>query len=376
MQRCYFLILLFIFSFISFSSAQEKTRTDKGTLNGANYTILFPDEYQNKLVVFAHGYSAPGSPLFLEGERFKEMAKPFLERGFAFAASEYAHQGFALAQGVDDSENLREYFWEQYQKPDSTFMTGMSMGGGIALAMMENFSESYTGALAMCPLSGNAYLQTRKEFDLRVLFEYLFPGIVTPITEILDEKSAFEPISMANMGHAMTKINSALDHDPQTAQALARKFQIAKGDIGFTLLFGEAVLRDITLKCHGNPFDNTNTIYTGFEQDWEINKNIMRIAATANAQEVFGKYIRNGNIGKPVVLMHTIYDQLIPADPYGETSFEEMVRLKGKSDLLSVKICNGQGHCRFTPDEIGKAFDALRNWVQTGTKASSGVMEN
>jgi alpha-beta hydrolase superfamily lysophospholipase len=31
-------------------------------------------------------------------------------------------------------------------------MTGQSMGGGVALTIMENFSKNYNGALAMCPL--------------------------------------------------------------------------------------------------------------------------------------------------------------------------------------------------------------------------------
>ena len=71
-------------------------------------------------------------------------------------------------------------------------------------------------------------------------------------------------------------------------------------------------LRDIAQKAKGNPFDNTNTVYSGFPDDWKVNQKAERLAADVNADIIFSKYDRTGNIDKPVVLMHTIYDQLIP----------------------------------------------------------------
>ena len=354
--------------------AQNNGKVETGTLNCADFKILIPENYQNKLVMYAHGYSAPGSPSTIEGDRLEKTAAPFLERGFAVAASEYAYQGFALSQGVDDTEDLRQYFWDTYGKPDSTFMTGMSMGGGITLAMMENFSKYYNGALAMCPLSSRPYLQTRKEFEIRALFDVLFPGIISPLSEIVDINNDFK-LTDSEIRAKMESVNNALKTDEQKAAELTRQFNLNVSDLAFTIVFGEIVLRDVAIKSGGNPYDNTNTIYTGFSNSWEINKNIVRLEATANPDNIFEKYDRTGNIGKPVVLMHTVYDPLIPANPYGEVNFENMVHQQGKDHFLTVKICNGQWHCAFTPEQIGQAFDELRHWVKTGEKAKPGVLE-
>ena len=69
--------------------------------------------------------------------------------------------------------------------------------------------------------------------------------------------------------------------------------------------------------------------------------------------------------------MHTIYDQLIPPI-YGVVNFENMVHQKGKDKYFTVKYTNGQGHCAFTAQQTGQAFDELRNWVKTGDKAKAG----
>ena len=145
-------------------------------------------------------------------------------------------------------------------------------------------------------------------------------------------------------------------------------------DLPFSLFFNENVLRDIAQKAGGNPFDNTNTLYSGFPDDWDINQKVERMTATANPNAIFGKYDRTGDINKPVVLMHTIYDQLIPP-VYGVINFENMVHQKNKDGYLTVKYTNGQGHCQFTPQQIGQAFDELRNWAKTNSKPKAGNIQ-
>jgi pimeloyl-ACP methyl ester carboxylesterase len=369
------LTLILVLISISLSGfTQNIARIDSGAINNAQYKILFPKNYQNKLVLFAHGYQMMGSPSVINSPQLPQIASTFLERGFAVAASEYAYQGFALPQGVDDTENLRKYFWNKYGTPDSTFMAGMSMGGGVTLAIIENYGQYYQGALAMCPLSSRPYLQTRKEFETHILFDALFPGVITPLSKIMDIHSDFQPTGFADMGSKIETIRKAIANDTIKAAELARQFYLKIADIPFSLFFSEAVLRDVVIKSGGNPYDNTNTIYAGFSNAWELNKKAERFKATANPDNIFEKYDRTGDIRKPVVLMHTVYDQLIPPQ-FGEVNFENMVHQKGKDHFLTVKMCNGQGHCIFTPEQIGKSFDELRYWVKTGEKAKPGVLE-
>ena len=60
---------------------------------------------------------------------------------------------------------------------------------------------------------------------------------------------------------------------------------------------------------------------------------------------------------------------------YGEVNFENMVHQQNKDQYFTVKYTNGQGHCNFTPSQMGKAFDELRMWVKTGSKAKAGFIE-
>jgi len=307
--------------------------------------------------------------------RFLSDMAPFLERGFAVAASDYSTQGYAIPEGVENTETLRQYFVKTYGTPDSAFIVGHSMGGGIVLATLENFGKFYDGGLPLCPLSSRSYIQLRKEFDMYATFNGLFPGIVPRLSEIFDLSKPEPAIPNNGIGVQINTIRKAIiEKDSALGVAFARHFELKFYDLPFSLYFNEIVLRDIARKAKGNPIDNTNTVYSGFPNDWEINQKAERLAATVDPDDLLGKFDRTGNIDKPVVLMHTLYDQLIPP-AYGVVNYENMVHQKGKDKYFTVKYTNGQGHCAFSGRQMGEAFDELRNWVKTGSKAKAGSLQ-
>jgi pimeloyl-ACP methyl ester carboxylesterase len=371
-----FLGLISMTCFIIVGAQMPVSKTDTGIIDGAAYKIIFPENWKGKLVMYAHGYEFMGSlPRQSNSPDFLKNMKPFLDRGFAVAASDYSIQGFALPEGVENTEALRKYFVKTYGKPDTTFMVGHSMGGGVTLATIENFGKNYNGGLPLCPLSSIPYLQCRKEFDMYATFNALFPGIVSPLSEIFDLSKPKPATPFSEVMPKVTAIREAIvERDSLLGVAFAKCFYLKFDDLPFSLFFNENVLRDIAQKAKGNPFDNTNTIYSGFSDNWNINKKAERLAATVNPNILFGRYDRTGDINKPVVLMHTVYDQLIPPI-YGEVNFENMVHQKNKDEYFSVKYTNGQGHCNFTPQQIGEAFDELRRWAKTGQKAKAGFIE-
>ncbi len=368
--------ILFLLFIAHFAMAQNIAKIDSGVVNQAKYRILFPQNWKGKLVMYAHGYEFMGSrPLQSQNPEFLTRMQPFLERGFAVAASDYQYQGFALPQGVDDTEALRQYFISKYGQPDSTFMVGHSMGGGITLATIENLGKNYNGALPLCPLSSRPYLQCRKEYDMYATFNGLFPNVVTSLSEIFDLSKPYQAQSPSRMMAKVRAIKKAiLAKDSALAVAFAKRFDLKLDDLPFSLFFNENVLRDVAQKAQGNPFDNTNTLYSGFPDNLLVNQKAERLPATANPDVIFSKYDRSGNINVPTVLMHTVYDQLIPAT-YGVVNFENMVHQQHKDQYFTVKYTNGQGHCNFTPQQTGKAFDELRTWVKTGNKAKAGFVE-
>ncbi|GAB2575836.1 alpha/beta hydrolase family protein [Spirosoma areae] len=369
------LLLIFVFLSTGVFAQNAVSKIDSGSINGAKYRILFPENWKGKFILYAHGYEFMGAkPAQSQNPDFAERMTPFLERGYAVAASDYQYQGFALAQGVDDTEALRAYFVQKYGKPDSLFMVGHSMGGGVTLATLENFGANYNGGLPLCPLSSRPYLQCRKEFDMYATFNGLFPGVVTSLADIFDVSKPYQAQNSRNMVAKAKEIRKAIvGKDSLLALAFAKRFDLKLDDLPFSLFFNENVLRDLAQKAKGNPFDNTNTVYTGFPDDLAVNQKAERLTATVSPDGLFGKYDRTGSISKPVVLMHTIYDQLIPP-AYGVVNFENMVHQKGNDRYFSVLYTNGQAHCAFTPQQTGKAFDALRAWVKTGQKAKPGYI--
>jgi pimeloyl-ACP methyl ester carboxylesterase len=367
-------ILLVLLSFTTCFAHAQIAKRDSGVINGAGYTILFPEKWKGKLVMFAHGYEFMGGTPQSKRADFKQRMDIFLERGFAVAASDYQYQGFAMPQGVDDTEALRQHFFKKYGKPDTTIMVGQSMGGGVALATMENFDKNYQGALGLCSFASRPYLQCRKEFEIYAVFNVLFPNIVPSLSNVMDKNMPYKAIDPRMIGSKSQAIRAGFMKDSVLAAQFAHHFDLKLSDLAMSLLFNENVLRDVAQKSGGNPFDNTNTVYSGFPNDWEINQKVERLEATADANKIFGKYDRTGKIGKPIVMMHTVYDQLIPPQ-YGVTNFENMVHQQNKDKFLTVKVTNGQAHCAFTPQQTGKAFDDLRNWLKTGVKAKAGLVD-
>ncbi len=354
---------------LSLTVSAQEYRTETGEIDGAKYTIYFPDNWENKLVIFAHGYEAMGSPRSLDQDRFPGLFKPMLDEGYAVAASYYKHQGFALETGIEDSEHLRQKFTEEFGRPDSTFIAGMSMGGGVAIGVSEKYGQSYDGALCMCPLTSRPYLQTRKEFDLISAFNAMYPGYLPPISDIMNPD-----IPAPDFTQIMAKtqeINKIITEDSVRASKLAARYDLRLSDLAFTLGFGQNVLNDIAVKAGGNPYDNRNTIYDGLGDDYEINQNVVRMSADPSAYDYMTRYSPTGELPIPAVFLHTVYDQLIPAR-LAIDNYRDMLEQKGRLDHMVLFFTSGQGHCRFTAGEISHAFNSLRKWKATGATPQPG----
>ena len=361
MKNCTALFLLFL----SVSLFSQTAKRDTGILSNAAYEIQIPANWNKKLVMYAHGYEQPSTPrnqLNRNG-----VLNVFLERGFATARSSYNRVGWALPEGVDNTEELRKLFIKKYGKPDSTFITGHSMGGGITIASIEKFPNLYNGGLALCPLSTRPYELTKRAFDSYVVFNALFPNLLPSVADVMSGKA--EPIFVGDGREKMKKayeIIGKVQNKDDLLALFAEHYDLKLQDLPFNLMFSEGVLRDLAAQTGGNPYDNTNTFYTGYPNDLELNKKVERVAATAPNQRLT-TYDRTGIVDKPLLMMHTTYDQLIPPQ-YGINNYDNLVHEKHKEKNLKTFFTDGQGHCAFSNEQTSVAFDALRAWAKSGQK--------
>ena len=186
----------------------------------------------------APGYQFVGSPNQSADPNLAQKLRPFLERGFAVACSDYRRQGFALPEVIDDTEALRKYFFKTYGTPDTAFIAGHSMGGGVTIGTIEYFPGVYKGALALCPLSSRPYLQTRKEFDLYAVFSVLFPGAVPPLSEVMKSGATFTPSPMQAVVGKAGPLRQRMMPDSAKAKIVAQGFDVNLESLPFTIRSG------------------------------------------------------------------------------------------------------------------------------------------
>lgn len=322
-----------------------------GIIEGAPYRIDIPEQWNGDLVVLMHGYEPAGFPRD-EPWPQNEAAPVFLQKGYAVAASAYSSQGWAVAEAIADSERLRQHFISSQRQPRHTYAVGFSLGGFVALASLEQHGKQYDGALSLCGIN----LPASEVFD---------DGIMTPLVAL--EYFFPKAIPLATAG--LVDPNSppmldpeAIDIQFQTDEALAailsKRLQIPRPMLPGAMMLNYLALREMQRRAGGQPVDNTATEYSGFGDDEAFNRGVRRYTGSASAMAYLtGNFQLTGRIQKPVVVQSNVVDPTVPLR--FATRYPELVQAAGSDKHLEVMPAVGDGHCNFTPEQIGKALDTL-----------------
>ena len=340
-------------------NAAPANTVETGAINGARFYIELPKQWNKGLVMYAHGYRTAGTPdPDPHMPRLKEFRDVFLSRGFAFAASDYSVQGWAVKEGIEDTEALRRYFVSKYGAPRDTFIAGHSMGGHITMATIERYSDVYQGAMPMCgPLGPAIEFMSNGPFDMLVTFEALFPGTIG---------SPYEPSAETS-----AKVKGAIAEHPDVAARYAQRYARRVAQLPAVLSLWHTIVGELKQRAGGEPFDNRNRIYVGFEDDVKLNRTVKRYAANAAARDYLRTYSTpTGRISDPILTIHTTYDQLVLGSDV--TAYEVPASLAGTSDLFVARFVEADGHCNFTSAQTGHLFDALLTWVRDGKRPAAG----
>jgi pimeloyl-ACP methyl ester carboxylesterase len=331
------------------------------TLNGAPYQIEVPEDWNKVLVLYCHGYLPAGTKPRLNDVRLNLLRSAFVKRGFAFALSGYRTQGWAVKEAIEDTEALRRHFLAKYGQPRETFIMGHSMGAVVTLASIEKYPESYHGAMPLCgPLDVILNGFQERVFDMLVTFEFLFPGTIGPLVNITG-------IAIVDR----KKVAEALKAAPEKAAMFARRYSNTVDDLPRVIAYFYEINRELQKRSGGNPFDNRNTIYDGFDDNAEINRGVKRYAADAKARDYLRQYYTpTGRISDPVLTLHTTYDPLIPGRYV--SAYESIAKLAGTQDLFVAKFVVARKHCDFTLPQTMGAFDELLNWARERKRPEPG----
>jgi hypothetical protein len=359
--------------------------TEIGTLNAVPYRIDIPAAWNHKLIVYFHGYSETPYTYRI-GSLLNEQVAPLFERGYAIIESGYSASGWALAEAYPETEQLRLYFLKKYAQPAlgksakkieknpesiETIAAGGSMGGALVAAVLELNPKPYAGGLNLCGSVGPTDLAFQRRFAWRAAFDFYFPNLLPPIDPV--------PADYEETRTLRVRVEQALNDNPAGALAMRNLTWLhSNHDLALAMVYFTFVIGDIQHRAHGNAFDNRNFIYTGTDpsntySDNLLNDNVRRYAADPHAREyLVHHYTPTGQLHRPMVALHTVYDPRIPANTL--TVYAEQVAVAGYSENLVQQFVNRDGHCTFTEDEIGRTFDELTAWIDQHRRPAPGLL--
>lgn len=337
-----------------------------GVIDGASYRLDIPDGWNGELIVHCHGYRAV-STTFDPGASDR-VAQTFAAVGFAVAQSGYSATGYALLEAARDTENLRSYAVAQLGPPKQTWLSGESLGGSLAMMLLETYPESYDGGLSLCAPLGPALSYIKAiVFDALVLFEYWVPAVLPSPDSV--------PLDYQMSEARSSTLLRLLDENPTAAAALrARTTARTNSELGSLLDLFTYIMGDLRRRWGGNPFDNRNTIYAGFGDDRAVNEGVKRYSADSVAQsKIIDAYTPTGQLQKPLLALRTLYDPIVTA--FNSDSYSELAQIAGRGDFFVQKFSSGQGHCEFSDNERHAAIQELRAWRQSGLRPLPGRLE-
>ncbi len=323
-----------------------------GVLGGAPYLIAVPADWNGELVMYLHGYEPGGTPR--EAPAVNDFDRWLLGQGYALARSDYATQGWAVAEALVDNERLREHALALLGKPRRTWLIGHSLGGLLVLASLERHPEAYDGGLSLCGVNGSAdEVIARGVLDPLAVFDHHFPGVLGLAAGGLEDPAS-PPFVAAET------IEAALAGNEPAAAQIAASFDILRRDLAGALMLHYLVLRELSVRAGGLPAGNRDVQYRGFGDDAGLNAAIRRYHADPAAASYLKANVGlRGSAPRPVVIQSNINDPTVPAR-FG-TRYAQLAQAAGRADQVLTLAPVGEGHCAFTPTDVDRAFAALRD---------------
>jgi hypothetical protein len=360
-----------------------------GVLGGAAYRIEVPANWNGKLVMYAHGYAGTGAALNVSNPSIR---RHLIQQGYAWAASSYSKNYYDVRAGVEDTNKLALNFnaittaaGRTLAAPSRIYITGHSMGGHITGAAIEAETAStainkvrYHGAVPMCGVMGDTELFNQFS-AVQVVAQALAGQASVPtaqwatisdsVTAALFTTFPSEPTATGQQFVSALQ-NITGGPRPLFAQGLAfgGSFPSMWGALG-----GDGTINGILLSSVLDTRAYTYTIDGDSAASSALNAAAQKLVPVADANRLRRDGLRwipqiNGQIGIPVVSIHTLGDLFVPFSM--QQTYRLRVNAKGNGGWLVQRAIRGASHCDFTVAEQVDAFEAMVAWERDGIKPS------
>ncbi len=373
--------------------------------DGATYVIDAPGNWNGTLLLYSHGYVAPGSSNPAQDVGDPLTGAYLLASGYALAGSSYATTGWAVHEAIPDQIAVLDTFQSLVGTPTQTIAWGHSLGGMITAGLVQQFPDRFMAAMPMCGVLSGGVGTWNQALDGAFAFNTLVAGGALQVVHItnpsmnLAAAEGFLAAAQANpnpQGRARIALAAALGDlpgwfNPASPEPAPNDFAAREmnqflwlQNVDFPFLF--ALRAELEARAGGNPSWNVGVDYErqlahsadnaevralyaaaglSLEADLEKLADAARIAADPNAVTYLSEnIIYNGRLSIPVLTMHTTGDGLVTVG--NERAYQRTVSEANDSPLLREVFVHRAGHCEFTPAETVAAFQALSQRVGTG----------
>lgn len=346
---------------------------DFGTLGQAAYRIEMPENWNRKLILFAHGVRLNSTELQVSNPDMA-LRERWIGEGYAWAASSYSENGYVPGIGADDTLALLDFVTEKYGEPEIVYIVGVSMGGHVTALLMEHYPDLVDGGLAVCGAMGG-----QEQIDYLLAWglaaEYI-SGVQLPVgagaaamAQTLLSRLPQElgsPDAPTEKGKQFISVARELSGGP-------RPFFYEGFLEHYSLNFGLLLIDPNRASLIGRAATNADIVY-GIDEslglDAEtLNAGVRRLEADPEARNASlhpDAVPTTGRIQDPLLTLHNTGDLFVPISH--EQSYRAKVEAAGAGDLLVQRAIRAAGHCQFTDEELIEAWEDLQAWVERGER--------
>jgi pimeloyl-ACP methyl ester carboxylesterase len=391
-----------------------------GNIDGANYTIEVPANWNGTLVLYSHGYAFTNNPITLKpipiANPPADVGDPatgaaLLAQGYALAGSSYSQNGWALQQAFHDQIALLDFFNATCGQPTRTIAWGHSLGGIITAGLVQLNPGRFAGALPMCGVLSGGVGTWNQALDGAYAFNVLlgggnqpilhFPSLQASQAALFQAEGTLQNAQNTPQGQARIALAASLGDvpgwvtplspEPASTDYATQEFNQFLWEANTDFFFAFEARYELEARAGGNPSWNTGVDYraqlaksathqevealykaAGLSLDADLNalNQAPRISADPAAVKYLSQYVTfNGDLNIPVLAMHTSGDGLVV--PENERAYANVVSSQGQGNLLRQIYVHRAGHCAFTPAETLTAFQTLINRINNGEWGST-----
>jgi len=379
------------------AQADNARHVEGSTASGAAWVADVPSNWNGTLLLWSRGYAfaLPAADNAARGTR-----DALLSQGYALLGSAYSAAGWSLAEAVPDQLATLDAFEHAVSKPRRVLAWGMSMGGLVTTALVEQYPDRIDGGLALCSSIGGAIGMMNMALDGAFAFKTLLaPSSSIQVTGIKDDRANASAVNAAlaiaqttAAGRARVALAGVLAGIPSWTQSNAAQpadtdYESQQAQIAASFTMGTFLPRaDQEARAQGNFSWNEAIDYreqlsrsgrkelvaalyakAGLDLDADLQRlnAAPRIAAQPQAVQYMQQhYTPSGRLQSPLLAVQAIGDGL--TSPSLQRAYVELARKVSGDSMIAAAWSHRAGHCSFAPDEIFASIKAIDQRVATG----------